>query len=137
MSSYLLADHHGRGHVLGGAANNAQLIKSEDEEEAHQTGDGPLSAAAARQQHTARRAENRLSPGAPRTVYYLIVSAMQIRSLSIPFLNPFSQGTGFSQISKVSKVAISIGGEIKNFVLRRIISGKVRIIVPRSQRVNL
>jgi len=56
--SYLLADHHGRGHVSGGAANNAQLIKSEDEEEAHQTSDGPLSAAAARQKHIARRAKN-------------------------------------------------------------------------------
>lgn len=65
VRSYLLADHHGRGHVPGGAANNAQLIKSEDEEETHQAGDGPLSAAAARQQHIARRANNRLSPGAP------------------------------------------------------------------------
>lgn len=53
LRSYLLADHHGRGHVPGGTANNAQLIKSEDEEEAHQASDGPLSAAAARQQHIA------------------------------------------------------------------------------------
>jgi len=65
LRSYLLADHHGRGHVSGGATNNAQLIKSEDEEEAHQAGDGPLSAAAARQQHIACHAKNRLSPGAP------------------------------------------------------------------------
>lgn len=65
LRSYLLADHHGRGHVPGGTANNAQLIKSEDEEEAHQAGDGPLSAASARQQHIARRTINRLSPSAP------------------------------------------------------------------------
>lgn len=60
MRSYLLADHHGRGHVPGGAANNAQLIKSEDEEEAHQAGDGPLSAAAARQQHIALKTASHL-----------------------------------------------------------------------------
>lgn len=85
-NTHLLANHHSRGHVPGGAANNAQLIKGEKEEEAHQASDGPFPAAAARQeQHVTRRVKNRLSSGAPWIIYYLIVS---INHNQI-FLNPF------------------------------------------------